>query len=85
MFAEVVESKNEYEKFYEQFAPYLKLGIHEGSTEPRVLNTSKSGDEQVCLKEYIDRVKVGRATCITTLVTASQSRPLPNSWKIYAS
>ena len=29
MFAEIVERKDEYEKFYEQFATCLKLGIHE--------------------------------------------------------
>ena len=67
LFAEVVEMKDEYEKFYEQFATCLKLGIHEGSinrakgAELLRLSTSKCGDEQVCLKEYIDRVKEGQS------------------------
>ena len=66
MFAEIVQRKDEHEKFYEQFATCLKLGIHEGSinrangAELLRLSTSKSGDEQVCLKEYIDRVKEGQ-------------------------
>ena len=49
--------------FYEQFGKCLKLGIHEDSTNrtqiPELLrfSTSKSGDEQINLKEYVDRIK----------------------------
>merc|ERR1719487_1728365 len=61
MFAEIAEKKDDYKKFYEQFGKCLKLGVHEDSTnrtkvaELLRFNTSKSGDEQISLKEYVDR------------------------------
>merc|ERR1711887_125179 len=66
MFAEIAEKKDDYKKFYEQFSKNLKLGIHEDSTnrnkvaELMRFNTSKSGDEQISLKEYVDRMKEGQ-------------------------
>jgi molecular chaperone HtpG len=66
MFGEIAEKKDDYKKFYEQFSKNLKLGIHEDSTnrnkvaELMRFNTSKSGDEQISLKEYIDRMKEGQ-------------------------
>merc|ERR1711916_415283 len=53
-------------KFYEQFGKCLKLGIHEDSTNRAKIaellrfRTSKSGDEQISLKEYVDRMKEGQ-------------------------
>merc|ERR1712199_39598 len=66
MFAEISEKKDDYKKFYEQFSKNLKLGIHEDSTnrakiaELMRFNTSKSGDEQISFKEYVDRMKEGQ-------------------------
>merc|ERR1719449_11804 len=66
MFTEIAEKKDDYKKFYEQFGKNLKLGIHEDSTnrtkiaELMRFHTSKSGDEMVSLKEYIDRMKEGQ-------------------------
>jgi len=66
MFTEISEKKDDYKKFYEQFSKNLKLGIHEDSTnrtkvaELMRYNTSKSGDEQISLKEYVDRMKEGQ-------------------------
>merc|ERR1711979_81628 len=66
MFAEIAEKKDDYKKFYEQFAKCLKLGVHEDSTnrtkvaELMRFHTSKSGDEQISLKEYVDRMKEGQ-------------------------
>merc|ERR1711907_717429 len=66
MFAEIAEKKDDYKKCYEQFGKCLKLGVHEDSTnrtkvaELLRFNTSKSGDEQISLKEYIDRMKEGQ-------------------------
>ena len=66
MFAEVGEKKDDYEKFHEQSGKCLKLGIHEGSTnrakvaELLRFNTSRSGDEQTNVKEYMDRMKEGQ-------------------------
>merc|ERR1712202_68157 len=66
MFAEIAEKKDDYKKFYEQFCKNIKLGIHEDSTnrakvaELMRYHTSKSGDEQISLKEYVDRMKEGQ-------------------------
>merc|ERR1712027_278869 len=66
MFAEIAEKKDDYKKFYEQFGKCMKLGVHEDSTnrtkvaELLRFHTSKSGDEQISLKEYVDRMKEGQ-------------------------
>merc|ERR1719498_47880 len=66
MFAEIAEKKDDYKKFYEQFSKNIKLGIHEDSTNRAKVaellryHTSKSGDEQISFKEYVDRMKEGQ-------------------------
>ena len=66
MFAEIAEKKDDYKKFCEHFGKCLKLEIHEDSTnraknaELLWLNTSNSGDEQISLKEDVDRMKEGQ-------------------------
>ena len=66
MFAEIAEKKDDYKKFYEAFGKCLKLGVHEDSTNRTKIaellrfHTSKSGDEQISLKEYVDRMKEGQ-------------------------
>ena len=63
MFAVIAEKKDDYKKFYKQFAKCLTLGIHEDSTNRANIavllrfNTSKSGDEQFNLKEHIDHMR----------------------------
>jgi molecular chaperone HtpG len=67
MMSEISEKKDDYKKFYEQFGKNLKLGIHEDSTNRAKLadllryQTSKSGDEMISLKEYVDRMKEGQS------------------------
>merc|ERR1712045_488906 len=66
MFAEIAENQEDYKKFYEQFSKNLKLGIHEDTANRTKIadllrfNTSKSGDDQISLKEYISRMKEGQ-------------------------
>merc|ERR1719468_1384243 len=66
MFAEIAEKKDDYKKFYEQFGKCLKLGVHEDSTNRTKVaelirfHTSKSGDEMISFKEYVDRMKEGQ-------------------------
>merc|ERR1712093_326382 len=66
MFTEIAENEEDYKKFYEQFGKNLKLGVHEDSTNRTKLaelmryQTSKSGDETISLKEYVDRMKEGQ-------------------------
>ena len=90
MFVEIVEKKDDCKKFYEQFGRCLKFGVHEESTnrtkvaELLCFNTSKSGDEQISLKEYVDRMRKVRTTSTASLVKASlQCLPL-HSWRLFA-
>ena len=65
MIQELADNNEEYKKFYEQFSKNLKLGIHEDTTNRAKLSeylrfyTSKSGDEQISLKDYVARFKEG--------------------------
>lgn len=66
MFAEVQENAEDYKKFYEQFSKNLKLGIHEDSANRGKLadllrfHTSKSGEDLISFKDYIQRMKEGQ-------------------------
>jgi len=66
LLAEIQENQEDYKKFYEQFSKNLKLGIHEDSTNRTKIgdllrfHTSKSGEDQISFKEYIQRMKEGQ-------------------------
>jgi len=66
MFNEIAEKPDDYKKFYEQFGKNLKLGVHEDSTNRAKLadlmryQSSKSGEDVVSLKEYVDRMQEGQ-------------------------
>ena len=59
--AEIAELKDDYEKFYEQ---YGKCRNDEDSTvgvkTAELLTFNTSGDEQICLREHVDRMKEGQ-------------------------
>jgi len=63
LFEELVEDKEQYKKFYDNFSKNIKLAIHEDSTNRKKLaeflryHTSHSGEEMCSLKEYVSRMK----------------------------
>ena len=62
LFGEIRENKDDFMKFYEQFGKNIKLGIHEDSANREKLSdllmfySTKSGDEMVTFKEYIENM-----------------------------
>jgi len=66
LFEEISEDKDNYKKFYEQYAKNIKLAIHEDSVNRKKLaeflryHTSTSGDEWASLKDYVGRMKEGQ-------------------------
>jgi len=90
MFGEIAEKKDDYKKFYEQFGKNLKLGIHEDSTNRTKIaellryQTSKSGDEMISLREYVDRMKEGQKDIFYVTgesIAAVQSSPFIENLK----
>ena len=62
MFIEITAKKEDCKKFYKQYSNHLKFGVQEDSTHRTMIaqlmryQTSKSGEEQISLKEYTDRI-----------------------------
>jgi len=66
LFTTISENKEDFKKFHEAFGKNLKLGIHEDADNRQKLasflryHSTKSGNEQTSLKEYISRMQEGQ-------------------------
>ena len=82
-FEELVENKEDYAKFYEQFGKNLKLGIHEDATNRKKLcellrySSSTSGEELTSLKDYVTRMKPDQKSIY--YITGESKKKLENS------
>ena len=80
---EVSENAEDWKKFYEQFGKNLKLGIHEDATNRAKLadflrfHSSKSGEEQVSFKEYVERMKENQKDIF--FITGESKQAVENS------
>jgi len=66
LFQEIMENKEDWNKFYESFAKNIKYGIHDDSTNRDKLAeflrfySTKSGSDMTSIKDYITRMKEGQ-------------------------
>merc|ERR1712019_269830 len=63
LFGEIAENEEDFKSFYDSFAKMIKLGIHEDSKNRKKIaellryQSTKSGDDRVSLKTYVERMK----------------------------
>jgi len=83
MFNEIAENKEDFDKFYESFSRNLKFGVHEDSTNREKIaellryHTTKSGEEQISLRRYVENMKEGQESIY--YITGENKKSVENS------
>jgi len=83
LFKEIAENEEDYKTFYAAFAKMIKLGIHEDSKNRKKLSeflryhSTKSGEDQVSLKAYVERMKENQT--VIYYITGESKEAVENS------
>jgi len=83
LFKEIAENDEDYKTFYGSFSKMIKLGIHEDSKNRKKLaeflryHSTKSGEDQVALKTYVERMKENQK--VIYYITGESKEAVENS------
>merc|ERR1712241_228188 len=83
LFAEISENEEDYKSFYEAFSKMIKLGIHEDNKNIKKISeflryySTKSGDSQISLKSYVERMKENQS--LIYYITGEPKEAVENS------
>merc|ERR1719195_29240 len=83
LFKEIAENEEDYKSFYSSFSKMIKLGIHEGAKNRKKIaeflryHSTKSGDDTVSLKQYVERMKENQS--VIYYITGESKEAVENS------